>query len=125
MLVGLVKHITVLECRLNELPDAITELEALARLDCSHNSKLIALPAGLGRSQPRLGEVVANKCRIAEFPASLKQARGLRTLSLSGNVISSLPDDALQGTIHTSPSLFCSSSAVLCLCVPSRFYLKP
>jgi Leucine-rich repeat (LRR) protein len=100
MHVGLAKRITVLACRLTELPGAITGLEGLAKLDCSQNSKLTALPAGLGEFQPGLREVIANKCKISEFPASLKKAGGLRTLSLSGNAISSLPDDALQGIIH-------------------------
>lgn len=88
-------------CRLAELPDAITELVALAKLDCSSNAKLTALPAGLGEAQPSLCEVIANKCKIADFPVSLKCARGLRSLSLSGNAISSLPDEALQGTLCT------------------------
>jgi Leucine-rich repeat (LRR) protein len=66
-----------------------------------------------------LREVVANQCKVAEFPASLKQARGLRSLSLSGNVISSLPDDALQGIIHTS-----SNNAALSVLYRVRVYCQ-
>ena len=100
-----------LVCSLAQLPEAITELTVLAKLDCSNNAKITALPAGLGEAQPSLCEVIANKCKIAEFPASLNVARGLRCLSLSGNVISSLPDEALQGAIRSYASPLASCCA--------------
>ena len=89
-------------CRLFKLPDSLAGLTGLARLECSENATLLALPAALGASQHALAAVLAERCALRTFPVGLTRAHGLRALSLAGNALETLPASAFAGSPPSS-----------------------
>ncbi len=83
--------------RYARLPDSLTQLPRLERLNVSHSSHLTELPAGIERLQVLRSLSAEGNSRLASLPDGLARLPALEELRLDGNrALHSLPDDLGQ-----------------------------
>ncbi|MCA9790152.1 MAG: leucine-rich repeat domain-containing protein [Candidatus Eremiobacteraeota bacterium] len=86
-----VSELSIPRTSLTKLPDEISTLTALKKLDVSENS-LTELPAGVA-SLTKLQTLQCRYNQLERLPAGLGNLDSLRELDCSGNKLTSLPDD--------------------------------